>query len=230
MTSGCLRVNKPNLLITGGSEGLGRATVDEFSASFNIVNLSRGDTAKAINVNVDLADTFEVAEKVRALNDPVDLCILNAGQLGTIDKAAQISHEELSSLLSLHVTSNKIIFDKALELGCRNYIVISSGAAKRNYDGWLLYCVTKASLRALAMQYQKDYPNITVKLISPGILKTAMNEKILAADTAVFPDLEKFHAVDATSPAESARVIFQRYVEFLKREEAEIDLRDEAGF
>ena len=50
--------------------------------------------------------------------------------------------------------------------------------SKKNYDGWLNYCVSKSAFRSMFLQYQKDLPKLRFKLISPGILSTEMNKKL----------------------------------------------------
>ena len=117
-----------------------------------------------------------------------DLCILNAGTMGSIGSACQIKDEELLEALKINVLANKIIIDWSILNGCKYFIGISSGAATKNYDGWLNYCVTKSAFRSMLLQYQKDLPQLHFKLISPGILSTDMNKR--SKDVVIFNDLK----------------------------------------
>ena len=125
------------------------------------------------------------------------------------------------------IFTDKIIIDWSILNGCKDFIGISSGAATKNYDGWLNYCVTKAAFRSMLLQYQKDMPKLNFKLISPGILKTDMNKKIKAVDINKYPDMKKFHETPAVEPQKAAELIFRNFFDYFKRQELEIDLRNE---
>ena len=156
-----------------------------------------------------------------------NLCVLNAGTLGSIGRAPQISHEEFLEALKINVISNKIIIDWSIKNGCKQFIGVSSGAATKNYDGWLNYCVTKSAFRSMLFQYQKDLPKLNFKLISPGILKTDMNKKIKELDVALYPDMNKFHQTQAVNPQKASELIYKNFIEYFKIEKLEIDLRNE---
>ena len=107
-----------------------------------------------------------------------DLCILNAGTMSGINCAHNISYLDFLEALKVNVIANKIIIDWSILNGCKFFIGISSGAALKNYDGWLNYCVSKSAFRSMLLQYQKDMTDLNFKLISPGILNTNMNKKL----------------------------------------------------
>ena len=77
------------------------------------------------------------------------------------------------------------------------------------------------------LQYQKDLPKLRFKLISPGILSTEMNKKIKAQDISLYPEMKKFHETPAVEPQKAAELIFRKFSDYFKREELEIDLRNE---
>ena len=128
----------------------------------------------------------------------------------------------------INVIANKIIIDWSILNGCKYFIGISSGAAIKNYDGWLNYCVTKSAFRSMMLQYQKDLPKLNFKLISPGILNTNMNKKIKALDVTLYPDMYKFHQTSAVDPQKASELIYQKYRDYFRSDKLEIDLRDEA--
>ena len=103
---------------------------------------------------------------------------MNAGTIGNINKANLISDQELIDALKVNLLANEVIIDWNILNGCKFFIGISSGAATKNYDGWMNYCVTKSVFRSMLLQYKKDLPNLNIKLISLGILNTDMNRTI----------------------------------------------------
>ena len=217
-------------VITGASSGLGKCLYKSFSETYKVINISRTISASEENIIIDLNDLTGLKQKLISNNIEHDLCILNAGTMGRIRSADQLDHEELLDALKINVLANKIIIDWSILNGCKNFIGISSGAATKNYDGWLNYCVTKSAFRTMLLQYQKDCPNLKFKLVSPGVLGTNMNKKIKALDVALYPDMEKFHQTSAEDPRKASEMIYQNYRDYFNRDQVEIDLRSEGDW
>ena len=220
--------NNRAIVITGASSGLGECLYKSFSESYNVINISRTISASEYNIVTNLNDLSGLKQKLEMNKVKHDLCILNAGTMGSIGSACQISDEEFLEALKINVVANKIIIDWSILNGCKYFIGISSGAATKNYDGWLNYCVTKSAFRSMLLQYQKDLPQLNFKLISPGILRTDMNKKIKALDIALYPDMSKFHQTPAVDPQKASELIYQKYRDYFKSDKLEIDLRNEA--
>ncbi len=218
---------KRTIVITGASSGLGACLCRSFSKSCKVVNISRNTSESEYNIITNLVDCQELKKKLKKQHVQHDLCILNAGTMGSIDKANSLNDKELIDTFNINVLANKIIIDWSILNGCKYFIGISSGAATKNYDGWLNYCVTKSAFRSMLLQYKKDLPNLNFKLISPGILKTKMNKKIKDLDIKIFPDMNKFHQILAVDPQKASELIYKNHVCFFNRNELEIDLRNE---
>ena len=215
------------VVITGASSGLGECLYKSFSKSHKVINISRTRSASEHNIIANLKDISDLKQKLELKKVNHNLCILNAGTLGNIDLASEVSYEELLETLKINVIANKIIVDWSILNGCKYFIGISSGAATKNYDGWLNYCVSKSAFRSMILQYQKDLPKLNFILISPGILKTSMNKKIKSLDVDLYPDMKKFHQTQAKSPDKASELIFQNYINYFQNNKLEFDLRDE---
>ena len=213
-------------VITGASSGLGACLFQSFSETFNIINISRTTSASEYNIVTNFNDLSDLKQKLGMNKVKHHLCILNAGTMGNVGSASEISDEEFVEAFKINVFANKIIIDWSILNGCKYFIGISSGAAIKNYDGWLNYCVTKSAFRSMMLQYQKDIPKLNFKLISPGILSTAMNKKIKALDVSLYPDMSKFHESPALDPQKASKLIYQKYYDFFKNDKLEIDLRN----
>jgi benzil reductase ((S)-benzoin forming) len=219
---------KKSIVITGASSGLGECLNKSFSKSYNVVNISRTIATSKYNILVNLRDLSDLKQKLEKQKFKNDLCILNAGTLGAVGLAGNISEVEFLEAFKINVLANKIIIDWGILNGCKYFIGISSGAALKNYDGWLNYCVTKAAFRSMLLQYQKDLPILNFKLIIPGILNTDMNKKIKALDIKSYPDMSKFHQMPAVNPQKASELIYKNYRNYLNSEKLEIDLRNDA--
>ena len=218
---------KSTSVITGASSGLGKCLLKSFSVSSDIINISRTKSASKYNIISNLNDLLDLNQKLEMKNIKHDLCILNAGTMGTIGLASHISHLEFLEAFKINVLANKIIIDWSISNGCKNFIGISSGAAIKNYHGWLNYCVTKSAFRSMFLQYQKDLPKLNFILISPGILRTNMNKKIKALNVDLYPEMIKFHKTPAVDPQKASDLIYQNYQKFFKVDKLEFDLRNE---
>ncbi len=218
---------KKSIVITGASSGLGKCLYKSFSENYNVINISRTISASKYNLLVNLQDLPDLKQKLEKQKFKNDLCILNAGTLGSIGLASTISDNEFLEAFKINVFANKIIIDWCILNGCKFFIGISSGAALKNYNGWLNYCVTKAAFRSMLLQYQKDLPKLKFKLISPGILSTDMNKKIKALDIKMYPDMSKFHQTSAANPQKASALIYKNYRDYLNSDELEIDLRND---
>jgi len=219
--------NKGTTVITGASSGLGKCLCQSFSKSYNVINISRSISASKYNIITNLNDLSDLKLKLEMNKVKHDLCILNAGTMGNIGLACQISDVDFLESLKINVLANKIIIDWSISNGCKYFIGISSGAATKNYDGWLNYCVTKSAFRSMMLQYQKDLPKFNFKLISPGILSTGMNKKIKALDVVLYPDMGKFHQTPADDPQKASELIYKKYRDYFNNNNLEIDLRNE---
>ena len=215
------------IIITGASSGLGKNLYDSFSKSYDVINISRTISKSNYNIIINLENLSELKKKLKFEKIEHNLCILNASTMGMLGLANKIGDEDFLKSIKINVIASKIIIDWSISNGCKFFIGISSGAAIKNYDGWLNYCATKSAFRSMLLQYQKDLPKLNFKLISPGILRTEMNEKIKSVDVNIYPDMQKFHQTPAEEPQKAAELIFRKFSDYFKREELEIDLRNE---
>ncbi len=215
------------IIITGASSGLGKNLYDAFSKSYDVINISRTVSKSNNNIIINFENLSELKKKLKFEKIEHSLCILNAGTMGMFGLANEIDDEDFLKSIKINVLASKIIIDWSISNGCKFFIGISSGAAIKNYDGWLNYCATKSAFRSMLLQYQKDLPKLNFKLISPGILSTRMNEKIKDLDVSIYPDMKKFHLSPAVDPQKASKLIYQKYDGFFRTDTLEIDLRNE---
>ena len=221
-----MRINK-KIVITGASSGLGSYLLKSFSKNYDVINISRSMSVCNSNIIADFNDLTNLSKKLEANNVKHDLCILNAGTMSSISSANNISYLDFLEALKVNVVANKIVIDWSILNGCKLFIGISSGAATKNYDGWLNYCVSKSAFRSMFLQYQKDMTNLNFKLISPGILNTNMNKKIREIDIESYPDMRKFHKTAAVDPQKASELIYKKIFDYFNSDKLEIDLRQE---
>lgn len=73
---------------------------------------------------------------------------------------------------------------------------IGSGAAYNEYDGWSMYCSTKAGLsmfsRTVHLESKMGKANCKIVDLSPGIIDTGMQDEIRSRKASDFSQLERF--------------------------------------
>ena len=205
-----------NVLITGTSSGLGYELAKQFSLEgHNVYGMSRKKSDLQIKqIQVDFVNLQSVVISMDNLIDvdEIDLVILNAGQLGEINKTNNIKTNQFNDIFNINVLSNKVIIDWLLNhnISVKNIIGISTGASLKAYYGWSLYCASKAAFKQLLSTYAYEEPNIHFLSLAPGIIKTKMQEYIYKIDSNKIPSVKKFK--DMFSTMDTADIVANKII------------------
>ncbi len=201
--------DKSNLVIvTGGSRGLGHALVELYEKNdWSVKSLSRTGSSEN-SVQCDLSDLHNAAGTLNELFNQLStvgwekvVLINNVATLGPIGKIHQKNEQDWINNINTNFSANVLVtglFLKYFEShGCAKFIAsISSGAARKPYFGWSLYCAAKAALESfsncIALEQSKIPNGAKAFVINPGIIDTQMQESIRKTDHADFPDVERF--------------------------------------
>ena len=99
---------------------------------------------------------------------------------------------------------------------------ISSGAGRNAYEGWGVYCATKAAVDRftevlMKEQSSKDNP-VKVTSIAPGIIDTDMQSVIRSSTEELFPNLDKFIDYKKTGKLSTAEDTASALISYLRSE------------
>ncbi len=191
-----------NVLVTGGSRGLGLAISRGLaSAGYRVIAIARNHSPEleaasevaraeargAIEFRAcDLSDTALIAPLIRGIRGdfgPIYGLVNNAG-LGTAGLLGTMHDKDIERLIRLNTVS-PIVLTKYVARGMmterRGRIVnIASIVASTGYSGLSVYSATKASLVGFTRSLARELGqlDITVNAVAPGFIETAMTDEL----------------------------------------------------
>jgi NAD(P)-dependent dehydrogenase (short-subunit alcohol dehydrogenase family) len=130
--------------------------------------------------------------------------LLNAGILGDIALFQKQSIELSKEVMEINVWANKAIIDLFLEnnIQVKQWVAISSGAAKNGSAGWGAYSVSKAALNMLIQTYAVENPQSHFCALAPGLVDTQMQDYISS-----HPNKNGFAAIERLKAAKGTEAM-----------------------
>lgn len=201
------KLTKKNILISGGTSGLGAKTAEHFvSKGHSVAVLARNETALHAKVNelrnnanryqeilgfaCDVSNESNLSEIIQSIRErsfEVDVLICNAGVIGPIDKFEDSDSLAWSAAfeINLYGTVNLVrhTLPLMLERKSGKIIHVSGGGATAPLYGMTSYAASKAAAVRFIETLALENPNSGVQLnsIAPGMLKTQLLDQMLEA-------------------------------------------------
>ena len=179
-------------LVTGASQGIGRAIADglaEAGARIVVADLDRSEEAAAsypdgVGITCDVSQETDVARLVDEVVErcgTIDVLVNNAGLYASLEMRPfeQIPLDEWRRVMDVNVASMFLMCRAVLPVMRRNgggkIVNISSGTPFRGVPFLLHYVTSKGAIvaftRALAKEVGKD--NVLVNCVAPGFTMSA---------------------------------------------------------
>jgi 3-oxoacyl-[acyl-carrier protein] reductase len=192
-----------NVLVTGGSRGIGLAIAQKLAgAGYHVIAVARresDDLRKAIDAasrqgngriafrTFDLSDVDGIPAFVKSLRDEFGAIygLVNNAGLGTEGLLATMHNSDIEALMRLNVLSpiilTKYVVRHMMADGAGGRVInMSSIIASTGYNGLSVYGATKAAAtgftRSLAREVGKL--GITVNAIAPGFIDTELTHSL----------------------------------------------------
>lgn len=191
-----------HILITGGSRGIGAATVRLFAARGCRVAFlyEKNETAAsalsretgALAIRCDVADGAAVERAVASL-PPVDVLINNAG-VSHVGLISQITGEQWDRLFAVNVKgiyhTVRAVLPGMLRRQGGCILNVSSMWGQVGASCEAAYSATKGAVDALTKALAKELgpSGIRVNAVSPGMIDTEMNAGLTAEDVAALAE------------------------------------------
>ncbi len=183
-------------LVTGASQGIGRAIARKFAAQGAKVVLAarnkekldslaeeiRADGGDALAFTLDVARSAEVAEQLRRLPEQyadVDILVNNAG-ITRDGLLARMSLEQWNEVITTNLTSCYAVTRELVRVWIRKrwgrVIFVSSVVGMMGNIGQVNYGASKAGMMGFSKSLARELGSrkITSNVIAPGFIETAM--------------------------------------------------------
>ena len=195
-----------NVLITGGSRGIGEALVKAFCENGDrVVFLYKNQKEKAdalaemtgaVALRADVSDSCaadEAVQRTLALFGSIDVLVSNAG-VAQIKLFTDLTDEDWETVRGTNLDGAFYIARSAARQMVRQQsgkiIFIGSMWGKVGASCEVHYSATKAALRGMTMALAKELgpSHITVNCVEPGVIETEMNASLDGATKAALAE------------------------------------------
>ncbi len=178
--------DRPVMVITGTSKGIGRGMAEHFVAKgYQVIGCSRGASTLERegyhHAQVDVSDEQQVRTWVRSIKNAyrrIDVLVCNAGHVRSALLMAVTPGDVLEMFMQTHVAGTYFVCREVSKvMVSRQYgriINISSPAVSLHLEGTSAYAATKAAIVEMTKVLANELApvGITCNVVSPGLIMT----------------------------------------------------------
>lgn len=234
-------------LVTGGSRGIGLATVRALALAGVDVHFTARSAANIAAAQRDLGDIRATGHHVNMtdrlamttlMDQGFDILINNAAVIGPIGRILDVAIEDWAQNIDTNLTAAfhaiQLVLPAMQARGQGTIVNLSSGAAHRPQEGWSAYCAGKAGLAMLTRSVHLEYAAEGIRIFgfAPGVVDTDMQGAIRASGINPVSQLPRASLAPASDPARVIAWLCTPAAEALAGQELDIrtpDLRAAAG-
>lgn len=188
-----MELKNANVLVTGGSLGIGKATAKALVAAGANVAVTGRDEARihkaadeigALPIVADVAEPDDIARTYQEFLDRFDRldCLVNNAGIGAFKPLDALSLADFEKVFSVNVFGAALMAQRAAvlfkEQGRGNIVNIGSTSGQKGGAGSTVYSSSKFALRGMTQCWQAELRkhNVRVILIEPSEVATAFGD------------------------------------------------------
>ena len=230
-------------IVTGVSRGLGESTARYFlEQEIHVVGISRNANTKLAGLakennttyehfSCDLGDVTAIESTCQHISEHIfkdDISTLylvnNAAVVDPVDQSMNISNRDLAHHVQVNTIAPMVLMNTFLKKTADFAVplvgaIVTSGAADRPAYGWSAYCTTKASMnmytQTVALEQDTLKTENKVIAFNPGIMDTAMQEKIRTNSPEQFAEVDTFKAYKENNSLKDSDIVGAALVDIL---------------
>jgi 3-oxoacyl-[acyl-carrier protein] reductase len=192
----------PNIIVTGGSRGLGLGIARKLiAAGYRVIVVARQESQQLASAMretgpkqlgslhfrpFDLVNTSEIPELVKGLHNEFGsiYALVNNAALGTSGILATMHDAQIERLVRLNTVSplilTKYVVRSMMADGDGRIVNVASIVGFTGYSGLSVYSATKASIIGFTRSLAREIGplGITVNAVAPGFLDTEMTQSL----------------------------------------------------
>lgn len=181
---------KRNVLVIGGSRGIGAAVVRRFTGQGDAVAFTYAGSTEAAAmlaqevgaeaIQSDAADRDAIISLVKSRGQ-LDVLVVNAGTL-VLGNPLEIDPDAVDRMIDLNVRAPyhaAVEAARSMVDGGRIIVIGSVNGDRMPFEGGAAYALTKSAMQGMVRGLARDFGsrNITVNVVQPGPTDTDMNPK-----------------------------------------------------
>ena len=173
-----------NVIITGGSSGIGESIIDLLLKNkANVVNIDVNDNLKTKTIITDITNNQDVTKILNSIPTKIDILINNAG-IGLVGNIENTDEKDFDKIFEVNVKGlfniTKVIIPRMKQNG-GSIINMASTAAIVGLDDRFAYSASKGAVMSMTNSIAKDYLSYGIRCnsISPGRVHTPFVDSYL---------------------------------------------------
>jgi len=207
------------LVITGGSDGIGKASIARFlAAGWQAINISRSacDLAGVKNITMDLADTASIEKQQAslslALKNVESLCLVHNAAFYEPDEVKSLAIKKFRTTLEVNVIAPVILNQMLIPYmpAGSSILYIGSTLAEKAVPGSASYTISKHAVVGLMRATCQDLMEQSIRscCICPGLVDTKLLSNTMSENVLGYLLKEKVIGKRLIAPSEIADVIY----------------------
>ena len=223
-----MEIKNAQVLITGGSRGIGAALAREYSANgARVIVTARSEedlekVATEINGIAHVADLSvsdhvdNLIQEIESSHGPIDILVNNAG-IETVNPVATVDVGDIRAAARINLETPMVLTRQVLpgmiNRGKGALVFLSSLAGTSGFAGMGPYCATKAGLNNFVAALRIELKNtpIHATLVAPGPVDTRMWDAVETASESIQRSVKRFESLGLL-PKTSPERLAQRVV------------------